>query len=1223
MASFLIVAVLFIRLCFKKASASFRCVLWILVGIRLLVPISISSPFGLVPEVDLSAVQENVTDGLAGTDASGQEPDIGESQGGNQSPIIGENNQTYGGDYPWEDGQFSEKYPWEGSQVPGENYAEENSQHAVGGQVPGTDVGNDSLHISGEVVGDLSAESMSGEEEPGQDGDDHKDVTNAEGNNGNLAGWVWKIATVVWLAGGCVMLLYMLVSYLHLHNSLKEATPAYVSCGEEPVKVYRHESVDSPFLLGILSPKIYVPMKLAGQDLQFVLAHERTHLRRKDHWLKPLSFLVLALYWFHPLVWVAYILLGRDIELACDERVIRENPKLDRAAYAKALLDGAVKQTKIAVCPVAFGEVDVKQRVTNVLNYKKPGFWIALVCAVLGLIVVLCFMTVSGDRESLPTGTEEVQEGEEETGEKNKQNGVSSDVSTTERIAKYQMYYDVISQYDGTGYGHVTLWNYVMEEMVYERSSWYEKYNGEQLQRIAVEGVHGAATSKDIIFYRPDEGENLGDLVLKMLDALITPMMDPDAGNPYTIKEYAIREQQIVKIGDGIWLLPFIDGYYDYDGVDLITMEVYRKSDGDYAWNGLLPFMRQGSDEVFYYLLIEENGIYRLQRAGEMEKTLVEADKDVIMNDPENELIFYYPVNSMNAPGYIPPNEHELIAPDCFWAGGGKVFVDDTANDRILVYQNGLYEKTIALPWQMDVKEMFYVQETDELKVVFNDRNKTGSDYYLAGIDVSSGMLLDAGTWDEEIGNVHQQMISTCFDSEGMLWRDMRYDKVEEPDEVTKQANHIVTLNGIGEFPYAVSEGVEASANDISDSWRIIAKHNDIQYYLHRQLISVGDERLSLSVVMKNDSHVATPELEWNGNPILNLGPAGNIYQMVVDGGGVRIYRLGFAEFEAEDRDDMQVRKILTLDETFRNEELVIGEMAEEFDLLTVEKMRELTADGEFVELVREKGMALFEKYDNLAPTVLYKGAPGASYSCEMDYDGKPYEMTIAYAIDKENPDVKNIRRIEVQALENLQKGTLYSVDASEEVTEFMPFINKNYGVEKCISFTLPEGYELGPYGEQFGGYMASFLEGYVEEKPENEWASEWAVTPGGIGTFDRDSMTYENGEIAGFIHYWTGNHSWIDTDSWERVEGCFTSALITECSHDRFTAPEHYEFMQKYPEIAADRERTAPIRHWYVYICDETMEVGYLVFLNQEYFSKEDAIVFARSVKPLEDMTN
>lgn len=152
---------------------------------------------------------------------------------------------------------------------------------------------------------------------------------------------------------------------------------------------------------------------------------------------------------------------------------------------------------------------------------------------------------------------------------------------------------------------------------------------------------------------------------------------------------------------------------------------------------------------------------------------------------------------------------------------------------------------------------------------------------------------------------------------------------------------------------------------------------------------------------------------------------------------------------------------------------------------------------------------------------------------------------------------------------------------------------------------------------------MASFMEGYVEEKPENEWASEWAVAPGGVGTFDRDAMTYENGEIAGFIHYWTGNHSWIDTDSWERVEGCFTSALITECSHDRFTAPEHYEFMQKYPEIAADSERTAPIRHWYVYICDAEMEVGYLVFLNQEYFTKEDAIALARSVKPLEDMAD
>lgn len=1246
MASFLILAVLLIRLCFRKASATFRCFLWMLVGVRLLVPISISSPFGLVPNVDISVEQELSQEGER------QEGEVLPSFGdGEEDSALGAEGfgQTTGG--------LTGNMAGSVSSMPAE---EERQQTAGNVQVPGTDVGAGTAYISsgGQEGFDAVAGIVPGVETNGQQGKIYgngftpgtdvetkipdvldTDTINQDGLTDERS-IGWKTATVIWIVGSCLMILYMLVSFLRLRKSLREALPSYVTCGQEPVKVYRHESVDSPFLFGVLSPKIYVPMKLAGKDLQYVLAHERMHLRRRDHLLKPMSFIVLALYWFHPLVWVAYILLGRDIELACDERVLRENPKLDRVAYAEALLDCAVKQRKIAVCPVAFGEADVKQRVINVLNYKKPGFWIVLIGALLGVIVVLCFMTVSREKESLPTGTEDVQEGEapkadkeqenvegnESSGEKNSeennvQPAVGEQLPTQERLVKYQIYYDAIYEFpdiDGDG---VYPWDFVTSEFIYERSRWFADYNGEKLQRIASEDEqYMASMIPDTVYYRADTGEKPEEFVIKMLDAMIEPLMIPSENRSYTIKKYDIREQELIQIGDGIWLLPGIRGYYDYEGTDLITMEDYVKYTERLMWNGLMPFVAEGSSSMFYYLLVEEDGVFRLQRVDEMARWSGYYDSETV-SEPENELIFYYPVNAMNAPGYIPPNEHELIAPDCFWAGSGKVFIDDTANDRILVYQNGLYEKTIALPWEMDVQKMYYLPETDELKVVFHDRNKTGSDYYLIGIDVSSGMLLDAGAWDEEIGNVHEIMAEYCFDSEGVLWRDMHYDKVQEPDEATKQANHIVTLGGAGEFPYTVTEEMQASASYLSENWEIVAKHNETNYYLYSRYVSGEEGRLSAEVVMKNDTHVATPEVDWNSSPILSLGPAGNLYQMVVDEGGVRIYRLGFAEFDAEDRNDMTVRQIETADVTVRSEGAKTMSPCEKFKVIDMNQVWEWTKDGSFAEMVQAQGMSLFEQYDNLEPSVLYKGATGASYSCKLDYDGKTYELTIMYVIDKERQDVKTVQRVYVQAVENSRKVVLYSMDKSEAIGDFGEFLISSYGVEKQISFILPQGFWLGAYNRQFSNYYASFLVGDIEKKPGDDYASDWAITPGGIGTFDGDYLAYnEAGEATGFAHWWTGTGGTWREENCEKLEGCFTSAILTEYHMQYFkTAPDHEAFMQKYPELAD--QYLEPVDYWYVYISDATMEKGYVVFLNQEYFTKEDVIALARSVKPLKSV--
>ena len=192
--------------------------------------------------------------------------------------------------------------------------------------------------------------------------------------------------TFLWLLGVLVMLIYTAISYLSLRRKLRTAVILRDN-------FYQSEHVDSPFVLGILNPKIYLPYAMDGQNLHYVVAHEQAHIRRRDHWWKPLGFLLLTIHWFNPLMWVAYILLCRDIELACDEKVIAELGNEQRADYTQALVACAVNRRMIAACPLAFGEVGVKERIKSVMNYKKPAFWVIVLAVTVCLIISVCFLT--------------------------------------------------------------------------------------------------------------------------------------------------------------------------------------------------------------------------------------------------------------------------------------------------------------------------------------------------------------------------------------------------------------------------------------------------------------------------------------------------------------------------------------------------------------------------------------------------------------------------------------------------------------------------------------------------------------------------------------------------------------------------------------------------------------------------------------------------------------
>lgn len=198
---------------------------------------------------------------------------------------------------------------------------------------------------------------------------------------------VWMFfGGILWVIGLTVLILYALASFWRLYVRLRESIPI-----EENVRLC--DGVESPFILGIVRPRIYLPSDLMKEEMKYVLAHERAHLKRRDHWWKLLGYLVAAVYWFHPLVWAAYILFCRDMELACDEKVIKGMDMEGKKAYSHALVTCSVSKRRGMICPVAFGEIGVKERVKAVLGYRKPAFWLILAAIFACAVVAVCFLT--------------------------------------------------------------------------------------------------------------------------------------------------------------------------------------------------------------------------------------------------------------------------------------------------------------------------------------------------------------------------------------------------------------------------------------------------------------------------------------------------------------------------------------------------------------------------------------------------------------------------------------------------------------------------------------------------------------------------------------------------------------------------------------------------------------------------------------------------------------
>ncbi len=303
-ASWIVLAVLLLRLLLKRAPKWLSCLLWGVVGLRLIFPFSIESLFSLIPSAE---------------------------------PLPSDLPMT---------------------------------------QTPAIDSG---FEVIDQVVNPIISESFAPTPEV----------------SANPLQIVLTVAGIVWLCGIVCMIAYGVVSYVRLRLRVRASI-------KNSDNVYFGDDIDSPFILGVVRPRIYLPSGMTDAQMGYVIGHEQAHLRRLDHIWKPLGFALLCLHWFNPLLWVAYILLCRDIESACDEKVIRDMDDESKKGYSETLVACSVHRRVVMACPLAFGEVGVKDRIKSVLNYKKPAFWIILVAVVALVVTGVCFLTDPIKEETEP-----------------------------------------------------------------------------------------------------------------------------------------------------------------------------------------------------------------------------------------------------------------------------------------------------------------------------------------------------------------------------------------------------------------------------------------------------------------------------------------------------------------------------------------------------------------------------------------------------------------------------------------------------------------------------------------------------------------------------------------------------------------------------------------------------------------------------------------------------
>lgn len=409
------------------------------------------------------------------------------------------------------------------------------------------------------------------------------------------------IVTIVW---GIVVIglgLYSTITFCRLKKQLGTRIPMRDN-------IFLADDIPVPMVVGFIKPEIYIPSGIDESHLEYVIAHEQTHIRRKDTIVKVVAYCITCIHWFNPLVWLAYNLLVKDIEMACDEETILRLGQDKKKDYAFALLQLSTGKRSVFAVPLAFGEGSTKARIVNVLKYKKTKQIFAVAALVIGILLAVVFLTKDGN--TLPDSSEGT-EGSE----------LVDNTEDTDASWKTMMGDDSAA----------VVWvdTYLNGDM----SGWFTEFAGGTLQLISGEPNLGPATRTDIVYYETTE-TNLQSIIITMVDAMLQPLMEESDERTYTITKYRLDEHKLYQVSENAWIIQCINGYYTYEGTDIIPWghaSMNKTPDGE----GMISFNRQGSDGAFAYVLIKDGNRYRLEKLSEMMSRVKGAAEE---NEPEKYL---------------------------------------------------------------------------------------------------------------------------------------------------------------------------------------------------------------------------------------------------------------------------------------------------------------------------------------------------------------------------------------------------------------------------------------------------------------------------------------------------------------------------------------------------------------------------------------------------------
>jgi len=556
-----------------------------------------------------------------------------------------------------------------------------------------------------------------------------------------------SVVTILWLVGVGLLLLYCILSFWNLRRRVADA----VIYRKEKPSIYQSEKVDSPFVLGLIKPSIYLPYGMGEVDRECVVAHEEAHISRGDHLFKPIGFLILAVYWFHPLVWLAYILLCRDIELACDEKVISGMSVTDKKIYTKALLKCSGPQRMISACPLAFGEVGVKKRITNVLNYKKPAFCLILLSILVCVVVGVCFLTEPKETVENTQVDSRSQQEELNSLEETKREEVSADtkdkesISTEERGEKSEkvlttpptMYLqNVLSSY----------WNeFPVDSSTYGWSYRDEKGDVLCIDAVAKHGVSGEVKGKEWLQVH-EYGNH---------DAWYGARFEvwPDSMH--------IREYDLLDMGDAN---PELLAESDNDFVDLLELKPRRMYEITATWQESRLEERGYSGTAVYVFATDNYAISGTELQGEAGPVLIEAAIKETMVDTKDRICI-----TSRTDGF--PGAFILIVPEAVY---DKTVLHGGQSITVSMKDTGEMESHMHVYEAIYLRPVFKEVNTfEEVDLVFENCSEIGGE--LKFMNLSHKNLL-YGEWFDVQRKVDDEWYSLAYITENVAFNEIAYN---------------------------------------------------------------------------------------------------------------------------------------------------------------------------------------------------------------------------------------------------------------------------------------------------------------------------------------------------------------------------------------------------------------------------------------------------------------